>query len=109
MKHNVKTVSRFLLLSLTLGCGFFALGQNNRSLSAAHAEGEASSTQQRTYTAADFADEVPVDPEQLDVSLIQSTTMVYFLSFMYFRFELNVIDFPSEAPDFFSSMVTSTS
>ena len=74
MKHNVKTVSRFLLLSLTLGCGFFALGQNNRSLSAAHAEGEASSTQQRTYTASDFADEVPVDPEQLDVSLIQSTT-----------------------------------
>ena len=74
MKHNVKTVSRFLLLSLTLGCGFFALGQNNHRLTAAHAEGEASPTQQRAYTAADFADEIPVDPEQLDVSLIQSTT-----------------------------------
>lgn len=74
MKHNVKTVSRFLLLSLTLGCGFFALGQNNRSLTAAYAESESSATAQRTYTAADFADEIPVDPEQLDVSLIQSTT-----------------------------------
>ena len=74
MKHNVKTVSRFLLLSLTLGCGFFALGQNNHGLTAAHAEGEVSPTQQRTYSAADFADEIPVDPEQLDVSLIQSTT-----------------------------------
>ena len=74
MKHYVKTVSRFLLLSLTLGCGFFALGQNNRSLTAAHAEGEVVAPQKRTYTEADFADEIPADPEELDVSLIQSTT-----------------------------------
>ena len=74
MKHNVKTVSRFLLLSLTLGCGFFALGQNNRGLTAARAESEVVAPQKRTFTEADFADEIPADPEELDVSLIQSTT-----------------------------------
>ena len=74
MKHIVKTVSRFLLLSLTLGCGFFALSTNNHGWTANHAEEANSSTQKRTYTAADFADELQADPEELDISLTQSTT-----------------------------------
>ena len=73
MKHIVKTVSRFLLLSLTLGCGLFALNQNDRVWTANYAEGESSSSE-KVYTAADFADEVEADPEELDVSLVQSNT-----------------------------------
>lgn len=73
MKHIVKTVSRFLLLSLTLGCGLFAVNQKDRVWTANYAEGE-SSTAEKVYTAADFADEVQADPEELDVSLVQSNT-----------------------------------
>ena len=73
MKHIVKTVSRFLLLSLTLGCGFFAFNQNNRSITPNYADGD-SSSQKRTYTAADFAGELQADPEELEVSLVQNTT-----------------------------------
>ena len=73
MKHIVKTVSRFLLLSLTLGCGLFAINQKDRVWTANYAEGE-SSTTEKVYTAADFADEVQADPEELDVSLVQSNT-----------------------------------
>ena len=74
MKHIVKTVSRFLLASLILGCGFFALQQNKQNWTANYAEEESPSVSQKTYTAADFADEVQADPEELDVSLIQSNT-----------------------------------
>ena len=74
MKHIAKTMSRFLLLSLTLGCGFFALSQNNHCWTANYAEGESDSTPKRTYTEADFADEFEADYEELDVSLTQSTT-----------------------------------
>lgn len=74
MKHIVKTVSRFLLLSLTLGCGLFALNQKDRAWTANYAEPESSSVSQKQYTEADFADEVQADPEELDVSLVQSNT-----------------------------------
>ena len=74
MKHIVKTVSRFLLLSLTLGCGLFALNQKDRVWTANYAEPESSSVSQKQYTEADFADEVQADPEELDVSLVQSNT-----------------------------------
>ena len=73
MKHIVKTVSRFLLLSLTLGCGFFALNQKDRSITPTYADG-GSSSEKRTYTAADFAGEEEADPEELEVSLVQNTT-----------------------------------
>ena len=74
MKHIVKTVSRFLLLSLILGCGLFALNQKDRVWTANYAEPESSSTTAKKYTEADFADEVEADPEELDVSLVQSNT-----------------------------------
>ena len=73
MKHIVKTVSRFLLLGSILGSGFLAFNQKDRVWTANYAEGESASSQ-KVYTVADFADEVEVDPEELDVSLVQSNT-----------------------------------
>ena len=76
MKHIVKTVSRYLLLSLTLGCSFFAIKSNTNSWTANYASNEptAPTVQKKAYTEADFAGEVEADPEELGVSLIQSTT-----------------------------------
>ena len=74
MKANKKTVSRLLLLGLTACCGFFVFNQFNQKAIPLYADGDSSSETKKTYSAADFADEVEVDGEELDASLIQSTT-----------------------------------
>ena len=48
MKHIVKTMSRFLLLGLTAGCGFFALQGNTQAYSPAYAE----ESSEKQYSAA---------------------------------------------------------
>ena len=53
MKHIAKTVSRFLLLSLTLGCGVFSLSTKNHGWASVHAD-ESVSYSEKVYTAADF-------------------------------------------------------
>lgn len=72
MKHIVKTVSRFLLLGLTLGCGFFALNQNKHNATPIYAEENNSSETQKSYTKEDFDGEEEVSFEELEVNLIQS-------------------------------------
>ena len=76
MNHVKKTVSRLLLLGLSFLCGFFALSQNSRSLTANYAEeANVPATKAETqYTAADFADEEEANPDELAVSIVQSTT-----------------------------------
>ena len=76
MNHVKKTVSRLLLLGLTALCGFFAFSQNGRGFTANYAEGEQSTgtTSSKKYTAADFAGEEEANPEELAVSISQSTT-----------------------------------
>ena len=74
MKPNKKTVSRLLLLGLTACCGFFVFNQLTQKATPLFAEGESSSETKKTYSAADFADEVEADAEELEASLIQSTT-----------------------------------
>ena len=74
MKHIVKTVSRFLLLSLTLGCGLFALQTKNHSWTANYAEEGSSTEKEKTYTEADFAGEVEASSEELEISLVQNNT-----------------------------------
>ena len=71
MKHIAKTVSRFLLLGLTAGCGFFALQENNRVSSPVLADDVAPA---KTYSAADFVNEEETDPRELTVSITESTT-----------------------------------
>ena len=72
MKHLVKTMSRFLLLGLTVGCGFFALSRNNQTIAPAIAEEEAPAT--KNYSAADFVDEEQASSSELATSIIESTT-----------------------------------
>ena len=72
MKHILKTVSRFLLLGLTAGCGFFALQGNNQAPHSVYAEDEAPAAKQ--YTEADFESEEQASSGELAVSLIESTT-----------------------------------
>ena len=72
MKHIIKTVSRFLLLGLTAGCGFFALQSNSQAYTPAFADDEAPAAKQ--YTAADFENEEQASSSELAVSLIESTT-----------------------------------
>ena len=74
MKANKKTVSRLLLLGLTACCGFFVFNQLNQKATRLYADGDTSAETKKTYTAADFAGEVEVDGEELEASLIQSTT-----------------------------------
>ena len=78
MKNIRKTMSRLLLLGLTVGCGFFAFSQKLDTFSANYAEGEetttSSETSKRVYTAADFAGEEEANPEELAASIVQSTT-----------------------------------
>ena len=74
MKHNKKTVSRLLLLGLTACCGFFVFNHFDQKATPIYADGDTSAETKKTYTAADFADEVEVDGEELEASLIQSTT-----------------------------------
>ena len=72
MKHIIKTVSRYLLLGLVAGCGFFALSENRGGYIPAFAdEGEAPAKQ---YSASDFADEEQASASELAVSIIESTT-----------------------------------
>lgn len=75
MKNIRKTMSRLLLLGLTVGCGFFAFSQNSRGMSANYADSEEpSSTQSKQYTASDFADEEEANSDELAASIVQSTT-----------------------------------
>ena len=79
MKNIRKTMSRLLLLGLTVGCGFFAFSQKLDGFSANYAEGEepttlSSETSKRVYSAADFAGEEEANPEELAASIVQSTT-----------------------------------
>lgn len=77
MKNIRKTMSRLLLLGLTVGCGFFAFSQKLDGFTANYAENETPATgnnSKRTYTAADFASEEEANPEELAASIVQSTT-----------------------------------
>ena len=71
MKNILKTVSRFLLLGLTAGCGFFALQGNNQSYAPTYADDEPAAKQ---YSAEDFADEEQASSGELAVSIVESTT-----------------------------------
>lgn len=70
MKHIVKTMSRFLLLGLTAGCGFFALQGNTQAYSPAYAE----ESSEKQYSAADFENEEQASSGELAVSIVESTT-----------------------------------
>lgn len=72
MKHIVKTVSRFLLLGLTMGCGFFALNQKSQAITPNYADGDTSSETKRTFNESDFVGEIEAPSEELEASLIQS-------------------------------------
>ena len=79
MKNIRKTMSRLLLLGLTVGCGFFAFSQKLGDFTPNYAEGEDATpapakTSQRVYTAADFAGEEEANSEELTASIVQSTT-----------------------------------
>lgn len=79
MKNIRKTMSRLLLLGLTVGCGFFAFSQKSDGFTANYAEEAkpttiSSKTPKRVYTAADFAGEEEANPEELAASIVQSTT-----------------------------------
>ena len=71
MKHIIKTVSRYLLLGLVAGCGFFALSENRSGYVPTFAEEEAPAKQ---YSASDFVDEEQASASELAVSLIESNT-----------------------------------
>ena len=71
MKNILKTVSRFLLLGLTAGCGFFALQGNNQSYAPTYADDEPAAKQ---YSAEDFANEEQASSGELAVSIVESTT-----------------------------------
>ena len=71
MKHIRKTVSRFLLLGLVAGCGFFAFQQNNQTFAPTFAE---ESTPAKQYSAADFVDEEQASASELAISITESTT-----------------------------------
>ena len=71
MKHILKTVSRFLLLGLTAGCGFFALQGNNQAYAPAFADDTPATKQ---YTEADFENEEQASSGELAVSIVESTT-----------------------------------
>lgn len=76
MKNIRKTMSRLLLLGLTVGCGFFAFSQKLDGFAPNYAEGEETTPEisGRVYTAADFAGEEEANSEELAASIVQSTT-----------------------------------
>lgn len=78
MKNIRKTMSRLLMLGLTVGFSFFAFSQKLDGFSANYAEGEETTslgeTSGRVYTAADFAGEEEASSEELTASIVQSTT-----------------------------------
>ena len=71
MKHIRKTVSRFLLLGLVAGCGFFAFQANNQTFVPTYAE---DSQPAKQYSAADFVDEEQASASELAISITESTT-----------------------------------
>ena len=78
MNNIRKTMSRLLMLGLTVGFSFFAFSQKLDGFSANYAEGEETTslgeTSGRIYTAADFAGEEEASSEELTASIVQSTT-----------------------------------
>lgn len=74
MKNIKKMMSHFLVLGLLAGCGAFAASLNTHSVAPVKTPTrEVRRDGAKQYTAADFAGEVEVNPEELSVSISQST------------------------------------